>query len=170
VAIFSYQLTGGRTRWMFTIDLPPAANGRRRQMNRRGFVSQDAAQAAETEARKAYARADLAADGSLAAELDMWLGERELDVQQTTLGNYRDLVRCYINPHLGSRQVYTLTKRAIHDLYKTLLTRGSKRGGPVVADDGADGAPGADEGVEGSARRHRRGPRAAQGRPGDPGA
>ncbi|WP_249714831.1 tyrosine-type recombinase/integrase [Rhizomonospora bruguierae] len=116
---------------MFTIDLPSAADGRRRQMNRKGFVSQDAAQAAETEARKAYARADLAADGSLAAELEAWLGERELDVQQTTLGNYRDIVRCYIVPHLGSRQVYALSKRAIHDFYKTLLTRGGKHGGPL---------------------------------------
>jgi hypothetical protein len=131
MAIYSYQLSRGQARWMYTIDLPPAADGRRRQMNRKGFVSQDAALAAETEARKAYARADLAADGSLAAELDVWLGERELDVQQTTLGNYRDIVRCYIVPHLGSRQVYALSKRAIHDFYKTLLTRGSKHGGPL---------------------------------------
>jgi integrase len=34
-------------------------------------------------------------------------------------------------PHLGSRQVYTLSKRAIHDLYQTLLTRGNRRGGPL---------------------------------------
>jgi hypothetical protein len=44
---------------MFTIDLPPAADGERRQMNRMGFVSQEAARAAETEARSAYSRADL---------------------------------------------------------------------------------------------------------------
>jgi hypothetical protein len=92
VAIYSYQFARGQTRWMFTIDLPPAADGRRRQMNRKGFVSQQAAQAAETEVRKAYARADLAADGSLAAELEVWLGERELDVQQTTLGKSKRTV------------------------------------------------------------------------------
>ena len=131
MAIFSYQLSRGQTRWQFTIDLPPASDGKRRQMNRKGFLRQEDALAAETEARKTYARADLAADGSFAAELEQWLGERELDVQETTLGNYRDIVRCYIVPHLGSRQVYTLDKRAIHDLYKTLLTRGSKRGGPL---------------------------------------
>ncbi len=62
MAIYSYQLARGQTRWMFTIDLPSTADGRRRQMNRKGFVSQDAALAAETEARKAYARADLVAD------------------------------------------------------------------------------------------------------------
>jgi hypothetical protein len=79
----------------------------------------------------AYARTDLAADGSLAAELEAWLTERELDVAETTLGNYRDIVHCYVVPHLGSRQVYTLNSRAVHDLYKTLLKRGSKRGGPL---------------------------------------
>jgi len=131
VAIYSYQLARGQTRWMFTIDLPSTADGRRRQMNRKGFVSQDAALAAETEARKAYARADLVADGSLAAELENWLSERELDLQATTLSNYRDVIG-YMKPHLGSRQAYTLDKRAIHDLYLTLLKRGSKRGGPLA--------------------------------------
>jgi hypothetical protein len=87
VAIYPYQLAGGQTRWMFTIDLPPAADGRRRQMNRKGFTSEAAAIAAETEARRSYARADLASDGSLAAELNVWLTERELDVQLTTLSN-----------------------------------------------------------------------------------
>ena len=131
MAIYSYQLARGQTRWQFTIDLPPAADGKRRQLNRKGFLRQEDAQAAETKARKTYARADLAADGSLAAELELWLGERELDVAETTLGNYRDIVRCYIAPHLGSRQVYTLNSRTIHDLYKTLIKRGSKRGGPL---------------------------------------
>lgn len=131
MAIYSYQLASGQTRWMFTIDLPPTADGKRRQMNRKGFTSEVAALAAETEARRSYARADLASDGSLAAELDTWLVERELDVQSTTLGNYQDIVRCYIVPHIGSRQVYALTRRVINDLYITLLKRGSKRGGPL---------------------------------------
>ena len=109
MAIYSYRLARGQTRWMFTIDLPPTADGKRRQMNRKGFTSEAAAVAAETEARRTYTRADLASDGSLAAELEAWLNERELDVQETTLSNYRDIVRCYIVPHIGSRQVYDLT-------------------------------------------------------------
>lgn len=131
MAIYSYRLARGQTRWQFIVDLPPAADGRRRQMNRKGFVSQEAALAAETGARKAYARADLAADASLAAELENWLRERELDLQPTTLSNYCDIIG-YIKPHLGARHAYTLDKRAIHDLYLTLLKRGSKRGGPLA--------------------------------------
>jgi len=121
----------GQTRWKFVIDLPPAANGRRQQQSRQGFVSQEAALAAETAARAAYSRADLAADGSLAAELENWLRERELDVQPTTLSNYCDIIG-YIKPHLGARQAYTLDKRAIHDIYLTLLKRGSRRGTPLA--------------------------------------
>src|SRR5947209_5743744 len=100
-------------------------------MNRKGFLSQEAALVAETEARRAYARADLAADGSVAAELENWLRECELDLQPATLSNYRDVIG-YIKPHLGSRHAYTLDKRAIHDLYLTLLKRGSRRGGPLA--------------------------------------
>ena len=131
MAIYSYRLARGQTRWMFTIDLPAAADGKRRQLNRKGFLRQEDAQAAEAEARKAYARADLAVDGSLAAELEAWLAERELDVAETTLGNYRDIVKCYIVPHLGSRPVYALNSRAIHDLYRTLIKRGGKNGRPL---------------------------------------
>ena len=73
MAIYSYRLARGQIRWQFTIDLPPAADGKRRQMNRKGFRSEPAALAAETEARKMFARAELAADGSLAVELENWL-------------------------------------------------------------------------------------------------
>jgi len=83
VAIYSYRLSRGQVRWMFTIDLLPASDGKRRQMNRKGVLRQEDALAAKTKARKTYTRADLAADGSLAAELELWLGERELDVAET---------------------------------------------------------------------------------------
>src|SRR5438045_3999561 len=108
MAVYDYELADGQTRWMFIIDLPPAADGRRRQKKRQGFPTQAAALVAEGDARAAYGGADLTADGSLAAELDGWLNERDLDVQPTTVSNYRDIVRCYINPYLGARQLYTV--------------------------------------------------------------
>lgn len=131
MAVYSYGLANGQTRWMYIFDLPAGADGRRRQMKRKAFPSQAAALAAEADSRAAYGGADLSADGTLAAELDSWLSEREIDVQLTTVVNYRDLVRCYITPYIGTRQLYTIDKRAIHDLYTTLLKRGSKTGGPL---------------------------------------
>jgi len=58
MAIYSYRLARGGTRWMFIIDLPPAGDGRRRQLKRKGFRSQEAALDAERDARAAYGGAD----------------------------------------------------------------------------------------------------------------
>jgi hypothetical protein len=123
MSVYDYQLASGQTRWFYIIDLPPDADGHRRQQKRAGFRNQAAALSAEKDARAIYGGADLTADGSLAAELEGWLAERELDVAETTLSNYRDILRCYVIPQIGARQLYTLDKRVIHDLYKTLLAR-----------------------------------------------
>jgi hypothetical protein len=96
MAVYSYTLATGETRWMYIIALPAGADGRRRQLKRKAFPSQAAALAAEADSRAAYGGADLTADGTLAAELEGWLTEREIDIQPTTVVNYRDLVRCYI--------------------------------------------------------------------------
>ena len=45
------------------------------------------------------------------------------------MDNYRNLLRMYVIPHIGGRQLYSVDKRVIHDLYKTLLTSGARRGG-----------------------------------------
>lgn len=37
MAVYSYRLANGQTRWFFIIDLPPDAEGRRRQHKRQGF-------------------------------------------------------------------------------------------------------------------------------------
>jgi hypothetical protein len=104
----------------------------------------------------------LSADGTVAAELDTWLAERELDVQQTTVANYRDVIRCYVNPHVGAGQLYTIDKRIVHDLYQTLHRRGSRNGGPC-RHHGADRPQGADESLQGSGLQPRgRSPTAAR--------
>jgi integrase len=133
MSVYDYQLASGQTRWFYIIDLPPDADGHRRQQKRAGFRNQAGALSAEKDARAIYGGADLTADGSLAAELEGWLAERELDVAETTLSNYRDILRCYVIPQIGARQLYALDKRVIHDLYKTLLARGKKKGGPLSA-------------------------------------
>jgi Arm DNA-binding domain len=89
-----------RGTWTFVLDLPTGPDGRRRQMHRRGFTSDKLARRAEDEARQQFGCTDLAADGSVAAELTQWLGERELDLAATTLSNYRNAVAKYIIPVL----------------------------------------------------------------------
>jgi integrase len=133
MAVYPYQLANGSTRWFFILDLPASNDGRRRQRKKRGFVSQEAAATAERKARGAYSNVSLVADGSVTAELEAWLAEREMDVQETTIANYRDVIRCYVTPHIGARQLYTIDRRVLHDLYRTLQQRGSRNGGPLSA-------------------------------------
>ncbi len=129
MSVHAYRLAKGEARWLYMLDLPPGPDGRRRQQKRKGYLTEAAARKAEDKARGEYGTVELAADGSVAAELSGWLDERELDLEQTSLDNYRDLFRCYVFPHLGSRQLYTIDKQAIHGLYKTLLRGGGRRGG-----------------------------------------
>jgi integrase len=131
MTVGSYELSNGKTNWYFVIDLPVGDDGRRRQHKRRGFPSRTAAEKAETEARKAYGDASIAADGSVAAELGGWLAERELDVEETTLDSYRNIIRMYVVPHIGGRQLYSLDKRVVQDMYKTLLAEGGKDKKPL---------------------------------------
>ncbi len=119
---------GTRKTWLFVFDLPAGADGDRRQMYRSGYDTEREARAAEKTARRQFATADLSADGTVAAELARWLDERELDMSITGLASYRDYIRAYINPHIGARQIFSLDKDAIHDLYKILLKRGGRRG------------------------------------------
>jgi len=131
MTVGSYELANGKTNWFFVIDLPVGDDGKRRQHKRRGFQTQAAAEKAETEARKAYGEAAIGADGSVAAELTAWLSERELDIEETTLDNYRNLFRMYVIPHIGGRQLYSLDKRAVQDMYKMLLKEGGVNKKPL---------------------------------------
>ncbi|BEL12813.1 site-specific integrase [Actinoplanes sichuanensis] len=133
MTVGSYELSNGKTNWYFVIDLPVGEDGKRRQHKRRGFPSMGAAEKAETEARKAYGEAAIGADGSVAAELAGWLSERELDVEETTLDNYRNIIRMYVIPHIGGRQLYNIDKRVIQDMYKTLLKEGGAKKNPLSA-------------------------------------
>jgi integrase len=131
MTVGSYQHANKKTYWFFVIDLPVGDNAKRRQHKRRGFPNKTAAETAETDARKAYGEASIGVDGSVAAELDGWLSERELDIEETTLDNYRNLFRMYVVPHIGGRQLYSIDKRVIHDMYKALLREGGAQKKPL---------------------------------------
>src|SRR5688572_4671529 len=100
-------------------------------MRRRGLASERAARSEEGAALQRVGGANLAADGTVAAELERWLDEREIDLSITGLSSYRDYIRAYINPHIGSLQLFALDKDTIHGLYKRLLRTGSRRGKPL---------------------------------------
>jgi hypothetical protein len=96
MAVYSYQLADGSTRWFYVVDCPPRATVGADSARSAASPSQTAAVKAEREVLGSFRDASLAADGSDSAELEAWLTERELDVQDTTVANYRDLIRCAI--------------------------------------------------------------------------
>ncbi|MGC4808786.1 hypothetical protein [Micromonospora sp. DT233] len=89
MAVYSYRLANGQTRWFFIIDLPPDSNGPRRQHKRQGFPHQARCPEGRAGRTRRLRRGGPRADGSVTAEMESWLNERELDVQETTLSNYR---------------------------------------------------------------------------------
>ena len=66
-----------RKTWYFVVDLPAGPDGRRRQMRRRGFRSEREARDEERATLQRFGEANLAVDGSVAAELnDGWTNVR----------------------------------------------------------------------------------------------
>ena len=59
------------------------------------------------------------------------MSERELDLEETTLDNYRNLFRMYVIPHIGGRQLYNIDKRTVQDFYKRLLKEGGSGKKPL---------------------------------------
>ncbi|MBX7268976.1 site-specific integrase [Micromonospora sp. Llam7] len=123
-----------RNTWYYVIDLPRGDDGKRNQKFVRGFETEKEALKAEDLARKQFGQAELAADGTVAAELVKWLEERELDVAVTTLGNYRNAIMKYIIPRLGARRLYDLDKQVINDFYRHLLKKGGRKGTGLAAE------------------------------------
>ncbi|WP_028192565.1 site-specific integrase [Salinispora pacifica] len=123
-----------RNTWYYVIDLPRGDDGKRKQKFVRGFETEKEALKAEELARKQFGQSELAADGTMAAELVKWLEERELDVAVTTLSNYRNAIIKYIIPRLGARRLYDLDRQTINDFYRHLLRKGGRRGTGLSAE------------------------------------
>lgn len=135
--VYSYNLTNGDFRWYFIVDLPKGHDGKRQQVRRGGFVTQAAAQDAEASFLDTYGRVEKHADGTVAAELEVWLSDRVLDVEVETYDNYHCLFHSYVIPYLGDRQIYTIDKNVLHGLYTNLLA-GFQYGRSIGTDPSSD--------------------------------
>ncbi|MBW3578521.1 MAG: site-specific integrase [Actinobacteria bacterium] len=130
-SVGSYDTKRGR-RWQVVYDLPPGADGRRRQAKRRGFATRRDAQA---ELRKALAAADEGrhvdhSPQTLADYLRAWLAG--VAVKPTTLENYRTCAEAYAIPRLGGVKLQALTAEHIDALYRDLERSGRRDGGPLA--------------------------------------
>ena len=119
--------------WSFVVDVPEA-NGRRRQLRRRGFPSKKAAQAQLTAILADKNRGVLVAPSKATLGsylLDVWLPARRSSLRPSTAATYEGVIRNYVIPDLGRTRLQSVDGAELNRLYHRLLTDGrteSRRG------------------------------------------
>jgi integrase len=122
----SIKYDEARKSWSFIVDIP-GADGRRRQLRRRGFVSKKQAQAALTELLADMNRGALVPPTKVTVAgylLDVWLPARRSSLRPSTAATYDSIIRSYILPRLGSARLQAVTGAELNRLYDHLLTEG----------------------------------------------
>jgi hypothetical protein len=137
-----YQTKSGETRWRIRWELPPDAEGKRRQGSRRGFRRQAEAKKALNEiltelGAGSYVPADRLTVGEWL--MGEWLParrpsesttgrSRRQQLSLTAWSQYRSYINAYVVPHIGSLGLQELTRDDLHRLYDRLEASGGRRG------------------------------------------
>ena len=90
-----------------------------------------------------YRDVDLTEDSrmTLGEWMDKWLDEYMLfTVRESTLESYRSMVRNYVKPHLGNKQLAFLTTADVQKFYNKIKREGRKRTHPIHGKQLADSA------------------------------
>lgn len=110
--------------WSFIVELPPTADGRRRQVTKGGFAGQRAAKAAR-DAVLADNRAGLVVDNrrvTVAEYLRSWLAAKVAAgaIRPKTEQAYRDHVERFFVPTLGTVRLAELTPRHVERAFRQI--------------------------------------------------
>lgn len=119
--------------WWFVIDLPPHADGGRRQAKRRGFRTKAEAQAALDELRVDVRRGTYVAPArqTLAEFLEEdWLPAIRSTVAPSTFESYSRYVKLHVIPRVGGVRLQFLDPGVLNKLYSDLLADGRRDGKP----------------------------------------
>lgn len=126
-----FQRTKGRGRpWSYAVDLPPHADGKRRQRLKGGFRTKDEAQHALTRTL-ADAQKGIVADPSkvtLGEYLEDWLSSVSRSLKPTTWEGYAHAARVWIIPRIGGSRLTAVTPELLENLYATLEIDGRQDG------------------------------------------
>lgn len=120
-------------RWGFIVDVPGEMPGLRKQVRRKGFETKREAQDALDELRQSLVNQTFvpASKQTVGGFLrDEWLPAKAIALEPGTHSSYRDKVRLYVEPTLGSMKLQRVTGADLNKLYSHLLTKGgaSKQG------------------------------------------
>lgn len=127
-----YDTQAGR-RWRIVYDAPPGPDGSRRQRQRRGFRTREAAEQA---LRKALTSVD---EGRHVDRTTVTVGEylsRWVEghpVRPTTRARYRQAIECHLVPHVGGIRLQALTAEDLDVCYRRLEESGGRHGQGLAA-------------------------------------
>ena len=125
--------------WSFVIRVTNQATGASRPRWVGGFRSEGEAKAARDRARVAARRGEYVDQSRIAVKtyLEEWLAGHAATVKPKTWIGYRNDLRTYVIPRIGSMRLQALRPATISKLYAELAKSGGK-GGPAAC--GADGS------------------------------
>jgi len=123
-------LKRGQT-WMFRLDVPPGADGKRRQMRRSGFRTKAEASTAMADAQSGLNAGTYAVPTkeTFAGFLARWLETRRPSLKPGTYANYEQLIRTHIAKDLGAIRLHDLTAETLNLFYANMLSHGRMTGG-----------------------------------------
>ena len=125
------QKDAGSGTWWFIVELPPSADGRRRQAKRRGFRTKADAQAALDELRVNGRHGTYVAPArqTFGQFLEQeWLPAIRRELAESTWESYERNVRHHVVPTLGALRLQAIDGSILNRLYASLLTSGRIRG------------------------------------------
>ena len=119
-----------RIAWSFTVDIaPPGAP--RKQVRRSGFATKKEAVATLAQLQVEVESGDRVDPSKLtygAYVKDRWFPAIEGNLRPSTLSSYRDVLRVYALPELGSIRLQALTPDLLNSLYGRLTATGGRAG------------------------------------------
>lgn len=128
-------------KWMFTLDLPgvppaPGEKPKRRQVQRKGFASMKAAQAAMDDLRVDARQGRHVDKTTITVEeyLTGWIERLEGKVRPSTAASYASTMRLHVIPYVGNVELQALSPLHLDDLYAKLRKPGANLRGRRDAD------------------------------------
>ncbi len=124
-----------RGTWLYVVDLPPDADGKRRQKWKRGFPTKREALEAMNELVGRLNRGTFADPGKrrLSEYLEEWIAGLASSRENSTVENYATILRSWVIPRIGGLGLSSVEPGHIRKLYAELLKEGGKGGRPLSA-------------------------------------
>lgn len=116
--------------WGYVIDLPRAADGKRRQITRSGYPTKAAARQALSEMADTLVSDFPVHSLTVSAYLDSWLAGKH-SLKPSTRAHYGDAIRLYLKPHIGHIQLRELRPHHIDRMYSAIAL--GQRNKPLTA-------------------------------------